>query len=42
MEHDNVEQIIDVNCRRGRPRIRRTSEEEKEFRKRQRILEMKE
>ena len=31
MEHDNVEQVIDKNRRRGRPRIRRTSEEEREF-----------
>ena len=38
MEHDNVEQVIDENRRRGRPRIRRTSEEEREFRERQRVL----
>ena len=30
MEYDNVEQVIDENRRRGRPRIRRTSEEERE------------
>ena len=35
MEHDNVEQVIDENHRRGRPRIRRTSEEGREFRERQ-------
>ena len=38
MEHENVEQVIDENCRRGKPRIRRTSEKEKEFRERQRVL----
>ena len=38
MEHDNVEQVIDKNCRRGRPRIRHTSEEERELRERQRVL----
>ena len=38
MEHDNVEQVIDENGRRGRLRIRRTSEEEREFRERQRVL----
>ena len=38
MEHENVEQVIDENCRRGRPRNRRTSEEEREFRERQRVL----
>ena len=38
MKHDNVEQVIDENRRRGRPRIRRTSEEESEFRERQRVL----
>ena len=38
MEHDNVEQVIDGNFRRGRPRIRRTSEEEREFRGRLRVL----
>ena len=34
----NVEQVIDENRHRGRPRIRRTSEEEREFRERQRVL----
>ena len=38
IEHDNVEQVIDENSRRGRPRIRRTFEEEREFRERQRVL----
>ena len=38
MEHGNVEQVIDENRRRGRPRIRRTSEEEREFRERKRVL----
>ena len=38
MVHDNVEQVIDENRRRGRPTIRRTSEEEREFRERQRVL----
>ena len=33
MEHDNVEQVIEENCRRGRPRIKCTSEEEREFQK---------
>ena len=28
MEHENVEQVIDENCRRGRPRNRHTSVEE--------------
>ena len=35
MEHDNVEQLIDENRQRGRPRIRRILEEEREFRERQ-------
>ena len=34
MEHDNAEQAIDENRHRDRPRIRRTSEKEKEFRER--------
>ena len=34
MENDNVEQVNDGNIHRGRPRIRRTFEEEKEFRER--------
>ena len=38
MEHENVEQIIDENCHRGRPRNRRTSEKEREFQERQRVL----
>ena len=38
MEHENVEQVIDENCRHGRPRNRRTSGEEREFRERQRVL----
>ena len=38
MEHENVEQVIDENCRRGRPRNRRTSVEEWEFRERLRVL----
>ena len=38
MEHENVEQVIDENCRCGRPRNRRTSEEEREFYERQRVL----
>ena len=38
MEHENVEQVIDENCRRGRPRNRRTSEIEREFQDRQRVL----
>ena len=38
MEHENVEHVIDENGRRGRPRIRRTSEEERELRERQRVL----
>ena len=41
MEHDNVEQVIDENHHRGRPRIRRTSEEERDFRERQRVLNNK-
>ena len=38
MEHDNIEQVIDENRRRDRPRIRRTSEKEREFRERLRVL----
>ena len=38
MKHDNVEQVIDENRRRGSPRVNRTSEEEREFRERQRLL----
>ena len=38
MEHDNVEQVIDKNRRRGKSRIRRTSEEERAFRERQQVL----
>ena len=38
MEHDNVEQVIDENRHRGRPKIRFTAEEEREFRERQRVL----
>ena len=38
MEHENVEQVIDENCRRGKPKNRRASEEEREFRERQRVL----
>ena len=38
MEHENVEQVIDENYRHGKPRNRRTSEEEREFRERQRVL----
>ena len=34
MEDDNVEQVIDENRPHGRPRIKRTSEEEREFRER--------
>ena len=34
MEHDNVEQVLDENRRRDSPRIRRTSEAEREFRER--------
>ena len=38
MEHDNVRQVIDENRHRGRPRIRRTSKDEREFRERQRVV----
>ena len=38
MEHENVKQVINENCPRGRPKNRRTSEEEREFRERQRVL----
>ena len=38
MEHENIEQVIDENCRRCRPRNRRTSEEDRKFRERQRVL----
>ena len=38
MEHDNVEQVIYENHRRGRPRIRWDSLEEREFQDRQLIL----
>ena len=41
MEHENVEQVINENRRRGRPRVRRTSEKEREFRERQWILRNK-